>query len=321
MGLKGTFMSNQRTKIALVGAGQIGGTMALIAAQKQLGDVVLIDVVDGVPQGKSLDLMHGGSLIPTSSTISGSSDYTSLAGSDVVIVTAGLPRKPGMSRDDLLDINFGIIKTVGDSIRVHAPKAFVIVVTNPLDAMVYAMQRVTGFPVNRVIGMAGVLDSARFAALIAMELGVSVEDVKALVMGGHGDTMVPLIRYCTVGGIPVTQFLSREKLEAIYKRTANAGGEVVALLKTGSAFYSPAISAIHMAEAYIRDKKSIITCAAKLSGEYGIQGLYAGVPIVLGAGGVEKILEIELDETEKKLFDISIDAVKSLCAWVDKKMA
>ena len=309
-----------RSRIALVGAGQIGGTMALLAAQKQLGDIVTVDIAEGVPQGKSLDIMHGRSLIPTASVLSGSNSYDAIAGADVVIVTAGLPRKPGMSRDDLLDVNFGIIKTVGDNIKAKAPNAFVIVVTNPLDAMVYAMQRVTGFPAHRVAGMAGVLDSARFACHVAMELNVSAEDVRALVMGGHGDTMVPLIRYCTVGGIPVTQLLSREKLDAISKRTANAGGEVVALLKTGSAFYSPALSAIHMAEAYLKDKKSVLTCAAKLSGEYGIQGLYAGVPVILGGGGVEKVLEVELDEGEKKLFDVSIQAVKSLVEWVDKKM-
>lgn len=309
-----------RAKIALVGAGQIGGTMALVAAQKQLGDVITVDIAEGVPQGKSLDIMHGRSLIPTSSVLSGSNSYDAIAGADVVIVTAGLPRKPGMSRDDLLDVNFGIVKTVGDNIKAKAPNAFVIVVTNPLDAMVYAMQRVTGFPAHRVAGMAGVLDSARFAALVAMELNVSNEDVQALVMGGHGDTMVPLMRYCSVGGIPVTQLLSREKLDAIAKRTANAGGEVVALLKTGSAFYSPALSAIHMAEAYLKDKKSVLSCAAKLNGEYGVKGLYAGVPVIMGAGGIEKVIEVELDETERKMFDVSISAVKSLVEWVDKKM-
>ncbi len=310
-----------RSKIALVGAGQIGGTMALLAAQKQLGDVVMIDVAEGVPQGKSLDITHGRGLIPTSSNLSGSNGYDALAGSDVVIVTAGLPRKPGMSRDDLLEVNFNIIKTVGESIRDTAPNAFIIVVTNPLDAMVYAMQKVTGFPASRVAGMAGVLDSARFASLIASEIGVSAEDVTALVMGGHGDTMVPLTRYCTVGGIPVTQFLAKEKIDAIVKRTANAGGEVVALLKTGSAFYSPALSAIHMAEAYLKDKKNVLTCAALLGGEYGINGLYAGVPVIMGAGGVEKVVEVELNAEERKAFDVSIEAVKSLVAWVDKKLA
>jgi malate dehydrogenase len=309
-----------RAKIALVGAGQIGGTMALVAAQKQLGDIITVDIMEGVPQGKSLDIMHGRSLIPTSSTLTGSNSYDAIEGADVVIVTAGLPRKPGMSRDDLLDVNFGIIKAVGDNIKTKAPNAFVIVVTNPLDAMVYAMQRVTGFPAHKVAGMAGVLDSARFAALVAMELNVSNEDVQALVMGGHGDTMVPLMRYCSVGGIPVTQLLSKEKLDVIAKRTANAGGEVVALLKTGSAFYSPALSAIHMAEAYLKDKKNVLSCAAKLNGEYGIKDLYAGVPVIMGAGGIEKVIEVELDATERKMFDVSIAAVKSLVEWVDKKM-
>jgi malate dehydrogenase len=311
----------RRTKISLVGAGQIGGTMALLAAQKQLGDVVLIDVSEGVPQGKALDLLHGGPIIPTSSALSGSNDYADLKDSDVVIVTAGLPRKPGMSRDDLLDVNFGIIKTVGEAIKKNAPNAFVLVVTNPLDAMVYAMQKVTGFPTNRVVGMAGVLDSGRFAALVAEAVGVSAEDVQALVMGGHGDTMVPLIRYCSVGGIPVTHFLSKDKLDAISKRTANAGGEVVALLKTGSAFYSPALSAIHMAEAYLKDKKRVITAAAFLNGEYGHKGLYAGVPVILGGNGLEKVIEVELDAGEKAAFEASMTAVKSLVAYIDKKLA
>ncbi len=310
-----------RKKIALVGAGQIGGTMALLAAQKQLGDIVTIDISEGVPQGKSLDIQHGGGLIPTSSRMIGSNSYDDLQGSDVVIVTAGLPRKPGMSRDDLLDVNYGIIKTVAENIKSKAPNAFVIVVTNPLDAMVYAMQKITGFPKHRVAGMAGVLDSSRFASLVAEAAGVSPEDVRALVMGGHGDTMVPLIRYCTVGGIPVTQLLSKEKLDAIAKRTANAGGEVVALLKTGSAFYSPALSAIHMAEAYLKDKKNVITCAAMLDGEYGVSGVYAGVPVIMGEGGIEKVIEVELDAVEKAQFDASITAVKSLVAWVDKKRA
>lgn len=311
----------KRTKISLVGAGQIGGTMALLAAQKQLGDVVLIDVSEGVPQGKALDLHHGGPIIPTSSALSGSNDYAALKDSDVVIVTAGLPRKPGMSRDDLLDVNFGIIKTVGEAIKQHAPDAFVIVVTNPLDAMVYAMQKVTGFPTNRVVGMAGVLDSGRFAALVAEAIGVSAEDVQALVMGGHGDTMVPLIRYCSVGGIPVTHFLDKATLDAISKRTANAGGEVVALLKTGSAFYSPALSAIHMAEAYLKDKRNVITAAAFLNGEYGYKGLYAGVPVILGGNGLEKVVEVELDADEKAAFDASMKAVQSLVEYIDKKLA
>lgn len=310
-----------RKKIALVGAGQIGGTLALLATQKQLGDVVLIDIVDGVPQGKALDLTHGTAIVGTSVSVSGSSDFAAVEGSDVVIVTAGVPRKPGMSRDDLLDINYGVMEKVGNAIRERAPNAFVIVVTNPLDAMVYAMQKVTGFAANKVVGMAGVLDSSRFASLIAQELNVSPADVTCLVMGGHGDTMVPLIRYATVGGIPVTQLLTAEQLAKLADRTAKSGGEVVNLLKTGSAFYSPALSAIHMAEAYLYDKKNVVTCAALLNGEYGIKGLYCGVPVIMGAKGVEKVLEVKFDEAEKKAFDVSVAAVKDLTSWVDKKLA
>ena len=310
-----------RKKISLVGAGQIGGTLALLATQKQLGDVVLIDIVDGVPQGKALDLTHGSAIIGNSVQVSGSSDFNAVEGSDVVIVTAGIPRKPGMSRDDLLDVNFGVMANVGKAIRERAPGALVIVVTNPLDAMVYAMQKVTGFPANRVVGMAGVLDSSRFASLIAAELNVAPEDVTCLVMGGHGDTMVPLIRYATVGGIPVTQLLSAEVLAKLADRTGKSGGEVVALLKTGSAFYSPALSAIHMAEAYLYDQKNVLTCAALLNGEYGVSGLYCGVPVIMGSKGVEKVLEVEFDANEKKAWDISVAAVKDLTAWVDKKLA
>ena len=306
-----------RNKIALVGAGQIGGTMALLAAQKELGDVVTIDITEGVPQGKSLDITHGSTVIPSSSNMIGSNDYDAMKDADVVIVTAGLPRKPGMSRDDLLEVNCGIIKAVGENIKAQAPDAFVIVVTNPLDAMVYAMQKVTEFPAHKVCGMAGVLDSSRFSSLIALELGVAAEDVTAMVMGGHGDTMVPLIRYSTVGGVPVTQLLSMDKLESIAARTAKSGGEIVGLLKTGSAYYSPALSAIKMAEAYLKDKKNVLTCAALLNGEYGINGLYAGVPVIIGAGGVEKVIEVELDEKETAAFNISIDAVKDLTQWVE----
>ena len=244
-----------RKKIALIGAGQIGGTMALIAAQKELGDVVTVDITEGVPQGKSLDIIHGSTVMPTSVELTGSNQYEVIKNADVVIVTAGLPRKPGMSRDDLLEVNCGIIKNVGENIKEFAPNAFVIVVTNPLDAMVYTMQKVTGFSPHKVCGMAGVLDSSRFSSLIAVELGVAPEDVTAMVMGGHGDTMVPLIRYATVGGVPVTQLLSIDKLEQIAARTAKSGGEIVGLLKTGSAYYSPAISAIKMAEAYLKGQK------------------------------------------------------------------
>ena len=305
-----------RKKIALVGAGQIGGTMALLAAQKELGDVVTIDITEGVPQGKSLDITHGSTVIPSSSNMIGSNDYDAMKDADVVIVTAGLPRKPGMSRDDLLEVNCGIIKAVGENIKAQAPDAFIIVVTNPLDAMVYAMQKVTEFPAHKVCGMAGVLDSSRFSSLIALELGVAAEDVTAMVMGGHGDTMVPLIRYSTVGGVPVTQLLSMDKLESIAARTAKSGGEIVGLLKTGSAYYSPALSAIKMAEAYLKDKKNVLTCAALLNGEYGINGLYAGVPVIIGAGGVEKVIEVDLDE-KAAAFNVSIDAVKDLTQWVE----
>ena len=309
-----------RKKIALIGAGQIGGTMALIAAQKELGDVVTVDITEGVPQGKSLDITHGSTVMPTSVELAGSNQYEIIKDADVVIVTAGLPRKPGMSRDDLLEVNCGIIKNVGENIKEFAPEAFVIVVTNPLDAMVYTMQKITGFPSHKVCGMAGVLDSSRFSSLIAVELGVAAEDVTALVMGGHGDTMVPLIRYATVGGVPVTQLLSMDKLEQIAARTAKSGGEIVGLLKTGSAYYSPALSAIKMAEAYLKDKKSVLTCAALLNGEYGIDGLYAGVPVIMGANGVEKIIEVDLDETEKAAFDISINAVRELTEWVENNL-
>jgi malate dehydrogenase len=309
-----------RKKIALIGAGQIGGTMALIAAQKELGDVVTVDITEGVPQGKSLDITHGSTVMPTSVELTGSNQYEIIKNADVVIVTAGLPRKPGMSRDDLLEVNCGIIKNVGENIKEFAPNAFVIVVTNPLDAMVYTMQKVTGFPPHKVCGMAGVLDSSRFSSLIAVELGVAAEDVAAMVMGGHGDTMVPLIRYATVGGVPVTQLLSMDKLEQIAARTAKSGGEIVGLLKTGSAYYSPAISAIKMAEAYLKDKKSVLTCAALLNGEYGINGLYAGVPVVMGANGVEKIIEVDLDGTEQAAFDVSINAVRELTEWVDNNL-
>ncbi len=309
-----------RKKIALIGAGQIGGTMALIAAQKELGDVVTVDITEGVPQGKSLDITHGSTVMPTSVDLIGSNQYEIIKDADVVIVTAGLPRKPGMSRDDLLEVNCGIIKNVGENIKEFAPEAFVIVVTNPLDAMVYTMQKITGFPSYKVCGMAGVLDSSRFSSLIAVELGVAAEDVTAMVMGGHGDTMVPLIRYATVGGVPVTQLLSMDKLEQIAARTAKSGGEIVGLLKTGSAYYSPALSAIKMAEAYLKDKKSVLTCAALLNGEYGIDGLYAGVPVIMGANGVEKIIEVDLDETEKAAFDVSINAVRELTEWVENNL-
>lgn len=309
-----------RKKISLVGAGQIGGTMALALAQKGLGDVLLIDIPmpqGNLPQGKALDIMEGRSVINSSVNLSGSTDYADMAGSDVVIVTAGVPRKPGMSRDDLLGINCGIIKTVGEAIKKNAPDAFVIVITNPLDAMVYNMQKVTGFPSNRVVGMAGVLDSSRLACFVAMELGVSAEDVKAIVMGGHGDTMVSLYECVSVGGIPLPQLMDKAKFDELAARTANAGGEIVNLLVKGSAFYSPGLSAVKMAEAYLLDKKSVLTCAVKLNGEYGVEGLYCGVPAVIGGNGVEKIFEVKLNEAEQAAFDKSVEAVKKNAAWVD----
>lgn len=310
-----------RKKIALVGAGQIGGTMALVLAQKQLGDVVLVDISEGTPQGKALDIMEGRSVISTACELTGSNNYADMEGADVVIVTAGLPRKPGMSRDDLLDINYGIVKSVGTEIKNRAPNALVIIVTNPLDAMVYAMQKVTGFAPNKVVGMAGVLDSSRLACFVAMELGVAADDVRALVMGGHGDTMVSIYEGCSVSGIPVSQLMSKEKFDELAARTAKAGGEIVGLLKTGSAFYSPGLSAVSMAEAYILDKKSVLTCATMLNGEYGIDGLYCGAPVVMGENGVEKVLELKLNTEEKAAFQKSVDAVKELVEWVDAKIA
>jgi len=309
-----------RKKIALVGAGQIGGTMALALAQKQLGDVALVDVVEGLPQGKALDIMEGRLSIGTSSVLMGTNDFGDIKGSDVVIITAGVPRKPGMTRDDLLNINFGIIENVGKAIKDTAPNAFVIVVTNPLDAMVYAMQKICGLPHQRVVGMAGVLDSSRLACFVAMELGVSADDVQAIVMGGHGPSMVGVYEFVSVGGIPLPQLMSRETFDKLAQRTAMAGDEIVGLLKTGSAFYSPGLSAIRMAESYLLDKKSVLTCAAYLNGEYGVKGLYCGVPVIMGGGGVEKVIEVKLSDTEKTAFDKSVVAVKGNAEWVDGKM-
>ncbi len=310
----------KRKKIALIGAGQIGGTMALLAGQKELGDVVLIDVQEGVPQGKALDLFQAGSIEHFNSHITGSNSFSDMKDSDVVIVTAGLPRKPGMSRDDLISVNTKIVKDVAEQIKAHAPKAFVIVVTNPLDAMVYVMKKVTGFPKNRVIGMAGVLDSARFRAFISMETGVSVEDITAFVLGGHGDTMVPLARYSTIGGIPLPDYpgMTIEKIMAMEQRTREGGGEIVNFLKNGSAFYAPAASAIAMAEAILRDQKRIFPVAALCEGEYGHNGIYMGVPVVLGEKGIEKIIEIKLTPDEKEQLDNSAFHVKQLMEVVDK---
>ena len=301
-----------RKKIALIGGGNIGGVLAEQIAYRELGDPVLFDVIEGLPQGKALDLAEGAPLLGADARIRGTNDYRDIAGADLVIITAGLARKPGMSRDDLLKTNLNIMKQVAVGVRENAPGAAVIVVSNPLDAMVYTFKQVSGFPKNRVVGMAGVLDSARFRAFVAWELGVSVEDVTALVLGGHGDTMVPLIHTCSVAGIPVTQLLSKAKLDAIVERTKGAGGEVVALLKTGSAFVSPALSAIEMAEAILKDKKRVLACACWLEGEYGVRGLYVGVPCILGAGGVEKVLEVEMSAAERKLFDASVEAVRAL---------
>jgi malate dehydrogenase len=301
-----------RPRIALIGGGNIGGVLAEHIALRELGDVVVFDVVEGLPQGKTLDIAEGAPLMGSDVTLRGTNQYADVAGADLVIITAGLARKPGMSRDDLLKTNLAIMKQVAEGVKTHAPNASVIVVSNPLDAMVYTFKQISGFPKNRVVGMAGVLDSARLRAFVAWELGVSVQDVTALVLGGHGDTMVPLVRYCTVAGIPVTKLLPRTKLDAIVERTKNAGGEVVALLKTGSAFVSPALSALEMAESILRDQKRVLACACYLEGEYGVSGLYVGVPCILGAGGVEKVIEVELDGEERKLFDASLDHVRKL---------
>jgi malate dehydrogenase len=306
-----------RPKIALIGGGNIGGVLAEQIAYRELGDPIIFDVVEGLPQGKALDMAEGAPLVGADSNIQGTNSYEEIAGADVVIITAGLARKPGMSRDDLLNTNLKIMKQVAAGVRDHAPDAIVIVVSNPLDAMVYTFKEVSGFPKNRVVGMAGVLDSARLRAFVAWELGVSVEDVTALVLGGHGDTMVPLVRYCTVAGIPITKLMSQERIDAIVARTKGAGGEVVALLKTGSAFVSPALSAIEMAESILKDKKRVLACACLLEGEFGVDGLYVGVPCVLGSDGVERIIELDLDADEKKAFDASVEHVRSLVAQIE----
>jgi malate dehydrogenase len=318
-----------RPKIALIGAGQIGGTLAHLAAMRELGDVVLFDIADGVPQGKALDIAESGPIGKFDAGVTGASGYEAIAGADVCIVTAGVPRKPGMSRDDLLGINLKVMKSVGEGIAKNAPNAFVICITNPLDAMVWALREFSGLEPEKVVGMAGVLDSGRFRYFLAEEFGVSVKDVSAFVLGGHGDTMVPLARYSTVGGIPLPDLVemgwtSQEKLDAIIQRTRDGGAEIVGLLKTGSAFYAPAASAIEMAEAYLKDQKRLLPCAAFVDGAYGLKGMYVGVPTVLGAGGVEKIVEIKLDRAEKAMFDKSVDAVKGLveaCKGIDPTLA
>jgi malate dehydrogenase len=306
-----------RNKIALVGAGQIGGTLALLSGLKELGDVTLVDIVEGVPQGKGLDIAQSSAIEGWDAAVSGSNDMKAIKGADVVIVTAGVPRKPGMSRDDLIGINTKVMAEAGRAIARHAPKAFTIVITNPLDAMVWVLREASGLPAERVVGMAGVLDTARFRYFLAEELRVSVEDVTAFVLGGHGDTMVPLTRYSTVAGIPLPDLVklgwtSKERLDQIVQRTRDGGAEIVGLLKTGSAFYAPAAAAIQMAEAYLKDKKRVLPCAAYLTGQYGVDGLYVGVPVVIGAGGVERIVEIELNRAERTAFEKSVGAVRGL---------
>jgi len=318
-----------RAKIALIGAGQIGGTLAHLAATRELGDIVIFDIADGVPQGKALDIAESGSISRFDASMKGTTDYADIAGADVCIVTAGVARKPGMSRDDLLGINLKVMKSVGEGIKAHAPNAFVICITNPLDAMVWALQQFSGLPANKVVGMAGVLDSGRFRHFLSEEFGVSMRDVSAFVLGGHGDTMVPLTRYSTVGGIPLPDLVkmgwtSQDRLDAIVQRTRDGGAEIVGLLKTGSAFYAPAASAIEMAEAYLKDQKRVLPCAANVDGAYGLKNTYVGVPTVIGAGGVEKVIEIALDKDDKTAFDKSVNAVRDLvkaCKEIDASLA
>lgn len=318
-----------RPKIALIGAGQIGGTLAHLAGLKELGDVVLFDIADGTPQGKALDIAESSPVDGFDATMTGTTSYADIAGADVCIVTAGVPRKPGMSRDDLLGINLKVMKSVGEGIAEHAPDAFVICITNPLDAMVWALREFSGLPREKVCGMAGILDSARFRHFLADEFKVSIKDVTAFVLGGHGDTMVPLTRYSTVAGIPLPDLIkmgwtTQEKMDAIVQRTRDGGAEIVGLLKTGSAFYAPAASAIEMAEAYLKDQKRVLPCAAYVEGAYGLDGFYVGVPTVIGAGGIEKVVEISLNKDEQVMFDNSVDAVKGLvaaCKEIDGALA
>ncbi len=318
-----------RNKIALIGAGQIGGTLAHLAALKEMGDIVVFDIVDGMPAGKALDLAQSAPVEGYNASLKGTSDYADIAGADVIIVTAGVARKPGMSRDDLLGINLKVMKSVGEGIAAHAPNAFVICITNPLDAMVWALQKFSGLPTNMVCGMAGVLDSSRFSCFLAEEFNVSVQDVNTFVLGGHGDTMVPLTRYSTVAGIPVPDLIkmgwsTQEKIDEIVQRTRDGGAEIVGLLKTGSAYYAPATSAIEMAESYLKDKRRLLPCAAFLNGEYGLNDMYVGVPVIIGADGVEKVVEIELIGEEKSGFEHSVGAVKGLmeaCTAIDGSLA
>ncbi len=318
-----------RAKIALIGAGMIGGTLAHIAAREELGDVILFDIAEGTPQGKALDIAEATAVFGKDTALKGANDYADIAGADVCIVTAGVPRKPGMSRDDLLGINLKVMKSVGEGIKAHAPNAFVICITNPLDAMVWALQQFSGLPKEKVIGMAGVLDSARFAYFLAEKTGVSVEDIHAWTLGGHGDDMVPMVRHSTVGGLPLPElvkqgWMTQDELDGIVKRTRGGGGEIVALLKTGSAYYAPAESAIAMAVSYLKDKKRVLPCAAFLTGQYGLKDMYVGVPVVIGAGGVERIVEFETNDDEKAMFAKSVDSVKGLmeaCKGIDPSLA
>ena len=318
-----------RPKIALIGAGQIGGTLAHLAALKELGDVILFDIAEGTPQGKALDIAQSGPIEGFDATLKGANSYADIAGADVCIVTAGVPRKPGMSRDDLLGINLKVMKSVGEGLKSHAPKAFVICITNPLDAMVWALREFSGLPHHMVVGMAGVLDAGRFRHFLATEFNVSMRDVTAFVLGGHGDTMVPLARYSTVAGIPLPDLVkmgwtTQDKLDAIIQRTRDGGAEIVGLLKTGSAFYAPAASAIEMAEAYLKDQKRLLPCAAYVDGAFGLKDMYVGVPVILGAGGVERLVEIQMTEDENAMFQKSVDAVKGLvaaCKAIDPSLA
>ena len=318
-----------RPKIALIGAGQIGGTLAHLVALKELGDVILFDIAEGTPQGKALDIAQSGPIEGFDASLKGANSYADIAGADVCIVTAGVPRKPGMSRDDLLGINLKVMKSVGEGLKSHAPKAFVICITNPLDAMVWALREFSGLPHHMVVGMAGVLDAGRFRHFLATEFNVSMRDVTAFVLGGHGDTMVPLARYSTVAGIPLPDLVkmgwtTQAKLDAIIQRTRDGGAEIVGLLKTGSAFYAPAASAIEMAEAYLKDQKRLLPCAAYVDGAFGLKDMYVGVPVILGAGGVERLVEIQMTEDENAMFQKSVDAVKGLvaaCKAIDPSLA
>jgi len=318
-----------RPKIALIGAGQIGGTLAHLVALKELGDVILFDIAEGTPQGKALDIAQSGPIEGFDAVLKGANSYADIAGADVCIVTAGVPRKPGMSRDDLLGINLKVMKAVGEGLKAHAPKAFVICITNPLDAMVWALREFSGLPHHMVVGMAGVLDAGRFRHFLSLEFNVSMRDVTAFVLGGHGDTMVPLARYSTVAGIPLPDLVkmgwtTQDKLDAIIQRTRDGGAEIVGLLKTGSAFYAPAAAAIEMAEAYLKDQKRLLPCAAYVDGAFGLAGMYVGVPVILGAGGVERLVEIQMTEDETAMFQKSVDAVKGLvaaCKAIDPTLA